>query len=150
MLYGEQKHEPPRNIIAAGWTVRNRIAIGYRGLSTYKAQVENGEYQGIITPQQRDALPPGERQYFEEHSKVIARGVIDNTIANSMEVAQDSIFFSNTSSTVQRIAYEALLNDPEGPVGRENWGSFGSNLPDTTFFYYRNKAGIYPTAIPVP
>jgi hypothetical protein len=83
MLFGEQKYEPEDNIVAAAWTVRNRVSNGYGGglWPTYQAQVENGQYQGIISPAQRNALAGGDKAHFEDLMIMSAATVVGLPLA---------------------------------------------------------------------
>jgi hypothetical protein len=152
MLYGEQRYQPERNIVAAAWTVRNRITTGYGGGAwpTYKAQVENGQYHGVITPEERDALTGGDKEHFE-YLKVLAEEVIRGSRSDPMAIT-DAIFFTNTYYPAQTELYETLLNNPEGPVGSGYWGKFagGGGEGAEWFYFYRNKPGIYPEHIDLP
>ena len=152
MLYGEQRSESPEIIAAAAWTARNRVTSAYGGglWPTYKAQVENGQYQGIITSKQRDALTGEERSRFNV-LETVAEGVINGTIENPMVEAgiPDAIFFANTYNDAQSEKYEKSLNDLGGPVGPGNWGKMAGTY-SRWFYFYRNKSGVYPTSIPVP
>lgn len=152
MLYGEQRSESPEIIAAAAWTVRNRVTSAYGGglWPTYKAQVENGQYQGIITPEERDALTGENRRLFED-LRGVAESIISGAAENPMAEhgVPDAIFFANTYSDVQSAEYERLLNNPEGPVGPGNWDKM-AGIYSRWFYFYRNKPGVYPTSIPVP
>ena len=149
MLYAEQRSEPDTVRIAAAWVVRNRVDTSYRGLTTYREQIDTGEFASISETDVEN-LSESNRQIYDELRR-IAEGVIDTSLSNPMVDAPDAIFFANSSYSDpgQQTAYEELLDDDDGCVGSAQWGFFEGNLG--RFYYYENNSDTdYPCSIPFP
>jgi hypothetical protein len=149
MLYNEQSTEPRVIKVAAAWVVRNRVQQRYRGYTTYRTNVESGEFS-VLSEAAAQALSDNNLRAFNE-LLTIARGVINGSEANPMANVLNAIFFANSSysDSSRQATYERLLNDSNGCVGTGNWGFFEGFLG--RFYYYRNNANTrFPCSIPFP